>query len=463
MVTEPGEGFLADALKQKYPNALLCAVRYQDEFFRESDALFDYVWRPSSDTAIETFLYNIIPDEAMPAAAFIPWKASDALWPNEAKTAWEAIGNFIRLQQSVMATRATFGKRWLKNCVRNITQAEHPTLLPQIASPPLIVASGPQLEKFPPSFFEELGTRFFVCALSSAHTFLAARGVNPDAIISTDGGYWAGRLFARNIANSPVMFPLEALIPNFVLEEGKCVFLSYGGELEKKLFSLCRIEPVAAERNGTVSGTAAAFFLQHSSGNVYAAGLDLKSGKGFQHARPHPSSPESAASFFRLNPLENQAATAGLSSSLHIYRSWFENMKEERARRFFRIESCKGELAPLGRIQAVTLDEVKAAIPPKRDGAASRQSPTLKPSTPLSKLERTKAVREWLRDEASQMASSRLLSDVESEIIKMHSYQGFLKFVKAKSQGDAAKMSEVLSELRKGTSDFLIGLAERLK
>ena len=36
VVTEPGEGFLADALKKKYPNALLCAVRYQDEFLEKA-------------------------------------------------------------------------------------------------------------------------------------------------------------------------------------------------------------------------------------------------------------------------------------------------------------------------------------------------------------------------------------------------------------------------------------------
>ena len=463
VVTEPGEGFLAEALKKKCPNALLCAVRYQDEFFRESDALWDCVWRPSSGIAIETFLYNIIPDDAMPAAAFISWKASDAFWPNEAKAAWEAIGSFIRIQQSVMATRAAFGRRWLKNCVKNVAKAEYPALLPQITAPPLIVASGPQLERFPAAFFEEIESRFFVAALSSASAFLAARGVTPDAVISTDGGYWAGRLFARNFADAPVMFPLEALIPNFALEEGRSVFLSYGSALEDELFGLCRIEPLAAERNGTVSGTAAAFFLRHTAGNVYAAGLDLKSGNGFQHARPHPSSPEKAGSFFRLNPIENQAAASGLSSSLHIYRSWFENMKEERARRFFRIESAKGELSALGKIKAVTLAEIEAAIPPKEDGRKRLQATAIKPSAPLSSFERTKAVREWLLSEASRMTRQRFLSDTESEIIKMHSYQGFLSFVKAKAQGDASKMSEVLSDLRKGAQGFLVALAERLK
>ncbi len=463
VVAEPGEGFLAEALRRKHPNALLCAVRYQDEFFTESDALWDCVWRPSSGASIETFLYNAIPDEAMPASVFIPWKAADAFWPDEAKAAWEAIGRFIRLEQSVMATRAAFGQRWLKNCVRNIAKAELPALLPKIDAPPLIVASGPQLEHFPASFFEEMTERFFVSALSSASAFLAARGALPDTIISTDGGYWAGRLFTKKLADVPVMFPLEANIPNFALEGGISVFLSYGGVLEEELFSLCRLSPFSARRNGTVSGTAADFFLRRADGNVYVAGLDLKSGKAFQHARPHPASPEKAASFYRLDPLESQAAGAAFSSSLPLYRSWFESMNEEQANRLIRLESRKGELGPLGKIKALTLDEVKAAIAPTRISGKRRQEAALKPSTPLSKVERSRLAREWLLSEAERIVLPEALSESEAEIIKMHSYQGFLSFVKTKAQGDEAGAEEALRDLRKGARDFLLALAGKLK
>ena len=466
VVTEPGEGFLAEALRKKFPAAKLCAARYQDEFFLESDCLWDFVWRPGSGASLEAFLFSIIPDESMPAALFIPWKASENFWPNEAKSAWESIGNFIRLQQNVMATRATFGRKWLKNTARNIAIAESPALLPKISAPPLIIASGPRLEAFPAAFFEEMDKRFFVCALSSACAFLAERGARPDVIISTDGGYWAGRLFAKELAEPPVMFPPEACIPNFVLKKTPCVFLSYGSAIERELFSLCRLEVLPSERNGTVAGTAASFFLRHTKGNVYAAGLDLKSGKGFQHARPHPFSPEKGGAFFRLSPLESLAASEAIASSLPVYRSWFENMKEEKARRFFRIESRKNELSALGNVRAITLPEIEAAIPIKAGGKAGdlrREGCAVKPSSPLSRKERCLAAREWLFSSASKIAGFKALSESESEIIKMHSYQGYLSFARTKALGEAKKANEMLLDLRREAQAFLAGLAEGIK
>ncbi len=465
VVTEPGEGFLAEALKKKFPKAKICAVRYQNDFYRESDTLWDFCWRPESGIPLETFLFNAIPDESMPASVFIPWKAAETFWPEEAKAAWEAIGNFIRLQQSVMATRAAFGRRWLKNCIKNIAKAEFPARCPEITAPPLIVASGPQLEQFPASFFEEISSLFFLCALSSASSFLVARGVYPDAIISTDGGYWAGRLFAKDFLSVPVMFPPEACIPDSVLKKTPCVFLSYGSVLERELFSLCCIEPIPAERNGTVAGTAASFFLRHVKGSVYAAGLDLKSGKRFQHARPHPFSPEKSGTFLRLSPLESQAAKEAFSSSLPVYRSWFENMRKDSARRFFRIESCKSELPPLGKIRAVTLSEIKAALSlhaAEKPRGSKRQTEEFKPSSPLSRDERSRAVRNWLFSMADKVAMSKTLTEIESEVIKMHTYQGFLLFVKMGASGNVEKSAETLLSLRKSAQAFLIELAGKL-
>ncbi len=459
VVTEPGEGFLAEELKKKYPGAKICAIRYQNEFYLKSDALWDFCWRPSCGIPLETFLFNIIPDEAMPASVFLSWKASERFWPKATESAWNAIASFIRLEQSVMATRAAFGKRWLTNTIKNIAKAVCPVLAPKIEAPPLILASGPSLESYAPDFFAELSSRFFICALSSASFFLSAKNTNLDAIISTDGGYWAGRLFSKKFALAPAMFPPEAFIPNFMLKSSPCVFLSYGSALENELFLLSGIRPLPAKRNGTVAGTAALLFLCNTRFNVYAAGLDLKAGKVFQHARPHPFSLERTAGPFRLNPLASQAAGAELSSSLSIYRSWFENMPKKSAARLFRIESCKGELLPLGDIQSIDSSRLLSIVPAKKE----KVKESLVPSSSLSMEERARNTREWLLEMVEKLKNSKTIEEVESEIIKMHSYQDFLSLTKAESLNDAEKAREAMQGMRKGAASFLSLLAEKLK
>jgi hypothetical protein len=336
VVSEPGDSWLARALRTRYPDALLVVLRYDPVQFADTDSLWDAVWRPGYPENPEIFLFNIIPDEYLPLTVFLPWKPADSLWPAEAERVWQAIASLIRLQKDVMYTRSMFGKRWLSNMVRNFMLAGHAVSIDPVSAqvPVLLALSGPSLEaQFP---FDD--DQFFVCAVSSALSCLRFRGCRPDLCIATDGGYWALPLFRDLEDGVPVTFPLEAAIPADVLAEHPSVFLSYGSVLERDLFSMLGIVAVPALRNGTVAGTALQYLLARSSSRIYVSGLDLQNTASFSHARPHPSLENLDAKANRFVPASAELFFRNReSASLETYARWFSSHVASFGDRVFRL------------------------------------------------------------------------------------------------------------------------------
>lgn len=460
VVTEPGESFLAGELRKRYPQAKICAVRYQNEFYRETDALWDFCWRPGTGIPLDTFLFNIIPDEYISLTSFLPWKPAEKFWPNEAKQVWQSIAENIHLLQNIINTRNAFGRRWLKNIIKNITEAENIAPFPEIKKPPLIIASGPMLENLSKDL-KKYSQDFFICALSSASSFLTSQRITPDVVISTDGGYWAGRLFNLNGPAIPVAFPLEAYIPKKILAESPCVFLNYGSAIEKDLFSLFDINTEKADRNGTVAGTAVRLFLSKTKAKVYAAGLDLQTGAGFSHSRPHPFSPENTGLYFRLSPLELKTTEANSNSSLNVYRKWFENMKKENAHRLFRIRAEGTELTDLGGIKTITFRETGCACG-KDIQMQNQRIPHFTVCT--GKKIRLEKTAQWLFNTAEKIERDFPFEEFDSEkttaeIIKLYSYKGYTSVLKSMGEG---KGEELKKSLCMETSRFVKLLGENL-
>jgi hypothetical protein len=369
VVTEPGESYLAAAFRSRYPDACLVALRYTESDFLDSDGLWDRVWRPGNAQSCYSFLYGLIGDEYLPLSAFVRWKPSDARWPESARSVWEGIRGVFDVQMAIMHTRSHFGRRWLGNILRNAERAERVIDLTLPDKPVFLALSGPSLERqFP---FDRSG--FFVCSASSALSVLLARGVEPDACFATDGGYWALPLFDGIPARVPVAFPLEAAIPRGVLESNECVVLDYGSALESDILSITGIRATRAERNGSVAGTAASFFVDHSKSGIYAAGLDLAASSPFSHARPHPSLDRVESATGRMTPLCAQLyEREALSASLDTYASWFASRDDAFKSRFFRLEPA---VRRIDGIRTVSLGDVDTGgVPPgRRDAIRVRQ------------------------------------------------------------------------------------------
>ena len=403
VVSEPGESWLAQALRERFPSAFLVALRYGADRFSESDGRWDSVWRPGSDLTLPAFLFNVIPDEYLPLTVFLPWKPSDAAWPDEAHEVWRDIAAVIRTQASVMHTRDHFGRRWFSNMIRNALLADSFVSVERCADPILVAAAGPSLENLPS---DRLGS-FRVYAVSAAVSALAGRGIDFDLWIATDGGYWARDHLRALPQGIPVAFPLEAAIPSAILENNPVALLDYGSLLEKELCTRCGLSGAPASRNGTVAGTAAVFALSRTDAPVYAAGLDLAYSTSFSHARPHVSDNPLAASSGRLMPLATSLFERNLdTASLDMYAAWFSSRDSAFRNRFFRLEPSP---RPLAGIRSVSLPEAGQGLSAEDRGIQSAVfksrvcTPRVVPDRPIRKARITAWLAE-LSDDISPFA-----------------------------------------------------------
>lgn len=347
VVTEPGESYLASAFRAKYPDACLVAIRYTTDDFITSDAFWDRVWRPGNGRTLYSFLFDLIGDEYLPLAAFVRWKPSDDAWPDAANSAWGEIARLYAVQKAVMHTRSVFGRRWLANTFRNALFAEQAVDMTAPERPVFLALAGPSLEAQFPFDADD----FFMCAVSSALSCLAARGYEPDLCFATDGGNWARALFDAIRPDVPVAFPLEAAIPARVLGENPSVLLDYGSALERDILSIMGTPGKKAERNGTVAGTAAMFFIEHTNATIYAAGLDLCGSTSYSHARPHPSLDRLEASSGRFDALCGELYARGSNSpSLDAYASWFSSRDDAFKSRFFRLGPVRRIIDGIGTV-----------------------------------------------------------------------------------------------------------------
>jgi hypothetical protein len=432
VVTEPGESWLAVPLRKKFPDALLLALRYTDSEFRDTDQLWDGVWRPGSTQTCQSFLFNIISDEYLPLTSFVAWKPSDAAWPEISISVWNAIAQLIALQKTVMHTRTHFGKRWLVNMLRNVVFVETVMELDAPDKPVFLACAGPSLEKNLSGDYSEL----FVCSVSSALSSLISHGHTPDLCFATDGGNWALSLFDDLSDSIPVAFPLEAAIPSRVRERNACVMLDYGSVLESELLSMAGVRGKKARRNGTVAGTAADFFIEHSNVPIYAAGLDLCVGTAYSHARPHPSLNRLETTTQRMKPLCGEVyARSGDVASLDAYSSWFSSRNSVFKSRFFRLEPVSRSIEG---IETVSMDDIQFSVTGNKPLYTAQKITEKK-----LRIESVQSYLEQFRERAdrclqikndSEKASvygSELDVSAGKEMLQMISYTGYVNCLKS--------------------------------
>ncbi len=476
LITEPGESYLAFAFRKKFPGTKIIAVRFTDNYFLESDCLWDAVWRPSNGN-LEFFIINNIPDELLPATVFLPWKPAEKVWAESAIGVWKSISAAIKIMQSIILTRSFFGKRWYKNTINNLLFSKKTINWKFENQDSFLVAAGPSLEnaldvfKDNPALLEDK----FIVAVSSAVQALLARNIKPDLCISTDGGFWA----ANHLKNIPpdisVAFPCEANIPLKILKQNNCLFLNYDSGLELFLLEKFKISYKKAKRNGTVAGTASDFLLDYTKGNIYIAGLDLKGSKGFSHIQPYEGQKTHEAGFNKLKPAANFVALANFDCrSLETYAKWFSQIPQERAKRLFRIE---GNSRKIENIRTVSANDFILNY------KNSKNKNEISFDEQLSKSQKKEIIRTFyqtIREEInSGLFFDNLKSDlcnakenkktIQKELCELISFDSYIQFIKElfadpknnKSESPECKMQS--NKLKEELSDFIDKQIKRLE
>lgn len=331
LITEPALSYCVKPLKEKFPQARLCCVRFTP-VFNQWNKIWDKVFNAYNKTEessvnknLSEEIFSYMGEEGVSQCFFISWNASEKAFENFHQFTWNEIKKAVLKSQSVLATRNYFAKRWTKNALRFSLFTEKIAAVSKGKCDIVICASGPSLLSSIDNI-KKFRDSFFLIAVSSALRPLVACGIYPDLCISTDGGYWAKKhiSFALNGNAVPLALSGESGCFASLLADHNVVPLLYGNGTSEDILKSTIGKGLPARRNGSVSGTAAELALSLTSGDVYFCGLDLSFSKGHVHMQPNELEINDAIHDTRTRTMETRISSQSINkASIDIYRSWF--------------------------------------------------------------------------------------------------------------------------------------------
>lgn len=365
IITGPCLPYLCDPLKSRFKNANIIAIQYTKDF-SDYNSVWNKVFLVDSKKTPLDFqeeLFNHFGEEQLFSSLFLSWKPSENPYKNEHDIAWEGIKLALDKSKSIIGTISYFNKTWLFNSLRFFKHAKNLFSIEKLNQNIIITASGPSLLN-QIDFIKTHKNNFFVMALSSSVCVLLKNEIIPDAILSTDGGYYAKRHLKiletkKEYQNIPIILPPEGKISGNLLSKNPIIPLLYTDTFEKELFSQLKIDFQFGSRNGTVSGTAVDLALQLTNKNIYFAGLDLTSSKGFSHTQPNALEEDDSLIDYKLKSTENRIVPSTFKSqSLQIYRNWFATRNHNFYKRVFRLVSEKDNLTQIENLKDIQNQQI---------------------------------------------------------------------------------------------------------
>jgi hypothetical protein len=418
IVVEPALSYCAKPLRKRFPEAVLCAVRLLPDF-RTSDPSWDHIFYYDISHGAAFFsevLYHTLGEDLLCASFFCTWPPSQQAMNNLCAILWEAIKSAVLKSRDVLATRAKFTSRWTANAVLSATRMNSCMSVKAGSAPVIVAASGPSLQSSL-AYILSRRSSFFLIAVSSALSPLLANGITPDICFTTDGGFWASYHLASPCikqASYAVAASSESYCPPSLYSCKNIIPLSYEDGPECDIYHSCSIPYIHAERNGTVSGTAALFALSITTGPVYMCGLDLAPSAGFVHTQPNALDINNSLAEKRTFTRETRISSSRFSSdgSLGIYRSWFRSVSKQTASRLFRLSdnfSFTEKLSPIADINWNFFSSNLSSVSQK-----NMHLPLLEKCSPLlSCKERTEIVSQLLSEKRKSGAWNNLLCPLE--------------------------------------------------
>lgn len=365
LIPEPSLGYAVPFLKEKFPDAKICAVRFTNEFEKFNavyDRTFNFFDKTDSDR-LENSMNSYFGENGLLHCSFFSWEPSARIFPEKTAALFSILKKLINTSQSVLNTNAYFSKRWIKNTViflRNVSQLAG---INRGNKDILITASGTSLKNSIPEI-KKIRDRVFLIAVSSSLKPLLWNKIIPDLVISTDGGYWAkahlsALLEAKTAGKIPLAISSESSCQKKLLKTRLLIPLLYTDGISSRLLNELNVSGIKAERNGTVSGTAALLAMTLTDGKVYFCGLDLAPGKGFQHTAPNELEIKNSCLDKKTRNTETRLTASRLSSSsLKIYENWFTANSLRFKDKLFRLSDNFSYANSLGSIKDINFDEI---------------------------------------------------------------------------------------------------------
>ena len=331
ILVEPGMGYMVPVLREKWPGGKIL-VLHADARFRDLPGVFqgDAAWYPDSGESAQGFL-----DAEVPAAArirMVEWRPGLNVYGDKVLGLVRESAEFIKRLEAGRRTEAFFGKRWVRNFFRNLALFQNTLMYRKMDIPVVITGSGPGLEAALPQILA-VRENVFILAASSSLPALAAGGVTPDMVISTDGGGWAlTHLYSvfRPIAPQPVILALSlcAAVPS-QCSAVPLLLMNDGSLWQGMALHAIGVPSVLIPQRGTVAASALELALELSGGNIFLAGMDLSVCDIRSHARPNGFDHLLFGCATRLRPVYTQyfLRSGGIKSggSLDVYAAWFKS------------------------------------------------------------------------------------------------------------------------------------------
>lgn len=327
-ILEPGFSYILPFLRTFFSDSKLCCIRITD-IFHETDSLWDKVIYFNNN--LSCTLSEYFSDEDLCSSVFYSWKPSENVFYNEFTLIWHQIKKAIEQSRTLLITREYFEKKWLVNYINFIKYTDSYFSIKKIDIPIVITASGPSLENSI-EILKKYRKKYFLISLSSSISVLKYHNILPDLSFSTDGGFWANhhlRPLLSETNKSYIAIANESYCSKKLLTDSNIIPLTYSDGLSAIINSEFNLPSIYAKRNGTVSGTALEFAIDHTQNRIFFCGLDLASSSSFQHARPNMLETNFLINTNKINSMENgQTHRRFNTGSLNIYRDWFCNFKK---------------------------------------------------------------------------------------------------------------------------------------
>ncbi|MCL2043494.1 MAG: DUF115 domain-containing protein [Treponema sp.] len=339
ILIEPGLGYLISALSKHRPGSKVI-ILHADSSFRSIEGNFPGIpaWYPDSGMGVQVFLENEIPDTAI--IQIIEWRPSLRVFGDACAILVRESAEFIKRAAASRRTTAAFGRRWVRNFFRNLTVMQNTVMYRVMEIPVVIIGSGPSLEAALPQI-NACRDGIFIIAASSSLPALAAGGITPDMVISTDGGGWAlshlhgcFRAMGSNVPppDNPDKFLLACSLSAAIPSQCSAVpllLMNDGSLWQSMALNAAGIPSVLIPQRGTVTASALELAIVLSSGNIFLAGMDFAVSDIKSHARPYGFDNLFSGRSSRFLPVYSQYfmrsndITAG--GSHDVYAAWFNS------------------------------------------------------------------------------------------------------------------------------------------
>ena len=299
-------------------------------------------FQKSDDGDLIKFLEKEVPDTDSKNIRIIEWRPSLKFYGKEYLRLLSLTAEFLRRADAGRRTTAAFGRRWVRNFLKNLKLIKRAVLYRQAEFPVIITGSGPGIETDMP-VIEKLKDNCLILAASSSALALSAVNLSADFCLATDGGSWALRhLYPlyRNGFNTDIFLAVNlcAALPS-QCGHRPFLILSDGSFWQSIILNALGLPSVIVTQKGTVSATAVELAMTLTRGNIYLAGIDLCVSDIRTHVRPYAFDYILNQNECRLKPVYSQSfARSSLlreGGSMDIYASWFRNQLSSWPKRIF--------------------------------------------------------------------------------------------------------------------------------